>query len=80
MIGLKKIAAVLTVGMSLSVLSGCGLVVKTDEAIAREEAELRGTILVEGDEGIKVTYGEVLDDYEVYLSGQEAQYGEEKME
>ena len=80
MIGLKKIAAVLTVGMSLSVLSGCGLVVKTDEAIERDEAELRGTILVEGDEGIKVTYGEVLDDYEVYLAGQEAQYGEENME
>lgn len=80
MIGLKKIAAILTVGMSLSVLSGCGLVVKTDEAIERDEAKLRGTILVEGDEGIKVTYGEVLDDYEVYLAGQESLYGPENIE
>lgn len=80
MTGLRKIAAVLTVGMSLSVLSGCGLVVKTEEAIAREEAETRGVVLVEGDQGIKVTLGEVLDEYEKLLEGWTAQYGEENME
>ena len=78
MIGLKKIAAVLAVGMSLSVFAGCGLVVKTEEAIAREEAEKRGVVLAEGD-GIKVTLGEVLDDYEKLMVSWTAQYGEETM-
>lgn len=80
MTGLKKIAAVLTMGMSLSVFAGCGLVVKTDEAIARDEEKVRGVVLVEGDKGIKVTLGEVMDDYEMMLAGWTAQYGEENME
>ena len=75
--GTKKIAAVLSLGLGLSVLSGCGLVVKTDEAIAREEAETRGIVLVEGDAGIKVTLGEVLDDYEKMEATWRQQYGEE---
>lgn len=78
--GTKKIAAVLSLGLGLSVLSGCGLVVKTDEAIAREAAETRGIVLVEGDSGIKVTLGEVLDDYEKMEATWRQQYGEETFE
>ena len=76
---LRKTAAALTAVLSLNLLAGCGLVVKTDEAIARDEAERRGIILVEGD-GIKVTLGEVEDEYDVLYQSWLAQYGEEGME
>lgn len=75
----RKVATALTAVLSLNLLAGCGLVVKTDEAIEREEAEHRGIILVEGD-GIKVTLGEVEDEYEALYQSWLAQYGEEAME
>lgn len=75
---LRKAAVALTAVLSLNLLAGCGLVVKTDEAIARDEAERRGIVLVEGD-GIQVTLGEVEDEYDVLYQSWLAQYGEEGM-
>lgn len=75
----RKTAAALAVGMSLSVFAGCGIIVKTEEAIAREEGKTRGVIVAEGDGGIKVTLGEVLDEYGRLMENWTAQYGEENM-
>ena len=73
---LRKTAAALTAFVSIGILGGCGLVVKTDEAIERDEAARRGVVLVEGTD-IKVTLGEVEDEYEVYYENMLARYGEE---
>ena len=74
----KKLTAAMAVGMSLTVFAGCGLVVKTDEAIARDEEKVRGVVLAEGD-GIKVTLGTVMDEYNKLMVSWEAQYGAENM-
>lgn len=75
---IRKAAAALTAVFSLSLLGGCGLVVKTDEAIAREAAEKRAVVLAEGD-GIKVTMGEMQDEYDDQYQSWLAQYGKENM-
>ena len=74
----KKLSAVIAVGMSLTLFAGCGLVVKTDEAVKRDEDKVRNVILAEGD-GIKVTLGEVLDEYNKLMTSWTAQYGAENM-
>lgn len=75
----KKLVQALLLGLSLTVLSGCGLVVKTDEAKARDKAKERGVVVAEGDRGIKVTMGDVLDGYEKMLITYKAQFGEEAL-
>ena len=74
----RKLTAAIAVGMSLAVFAGCGLVVKTDEAIKRDEEKVRGVIVAEGD-GIKVTLGEVMDEYNKLMVSWQAQYGDENM-
>lgn len=74
----KPICAILlTLGMVAPSLSGCGLVVKTEEAKKRDADKLLNLVLAEGDGDIKVTYGEVKRGFDSMMGSYKAMYGEE---
>lgn len=55
---IKKMAAVLTAAISLSVFSGCSMIVKTEDKINRDKEAAAKVVLAKG-EGFEITQGEL---------------------